>query len=587
MTARTRDLRFQRDKQHRRRRRRTAVTARGMFRLVGKAVRVRALAVVLAVLVGVGIGAGPALGATFTEGIASSETVGTLPVGCGHGGSPACPAISATINWGDGSAPSAGTAHPAGCQEVHGIWLCTLDIVGTHLYPEEGTFQGTFTCSYADDGTPVSETEVFTADVADAPLVTGTGKLNIVGFQGVPFPVGGGALATFADENPFATAADFTATIDWGDGSHATAGVVLPAPDGGFEVDGSHVYAFPGAETITVNVADVGGSTLPPVTTTAQLLSQPPVPTTTITLNPAAPTGANNWYRSSVHATVSAADTGVAVTATRCALDPPNPPPSFDALPAGPCAFGGAGADVIADGSHDLYAASVNAAGEVTNVTHAAFRIDQTAPTIACPTLEPVLAVGTLGASLTATVTDAVSGPASPVVSAAAEVSTWGPKTATFTGSDNAGNTASITCPYFVTPPLLQPLPTLTYTDSAHRTFTTFSEMTVHHVATGAVIQVICHGHGCPFARRTANALIARRPNCKRLRCNRQGQPGTVDLTELLRRASLAAGSRLRVTVTKPNTIGRGFQLTIRSKRNPTLTAACLAPGPSLRTTNC
>ena len=49
-------------------------------------------------------------------------------------------------------------------------------------------------------------------------------------------------VATFTDANPNATASDFTATIDWGDGT-STSGTVVAQSGGSFAVDGTHTYA--------------------------------------------------------------------------------------------------------------------------------------------------------------------------------------------------------------------------------------------------------------------------------------------------------------------------------------------------------
>src|SRR5262249_48691218 len=51
-----------------------------------------------------------------------------------------------------------------------------------------------------------------------------------------------GIVASFIDANPNATASDFTATIDWGDGT-STTGTIVAQTGGGFAVDGAHTYA--------------------------------------------------------------------------------------------------------------------------------------------------------------------------------------------------------------------------------------------------------------------------------------------------------------------------------------------------------
>jgi len=69
-----------------------------------------------------------------------------------------------------------------------------------------------------------------------------------------------GAVATFEDDNPAATPADFTATIDWGDGSPTTAGTI-GSSSGAFVVIGQHTYADEGSFTVTVTIADVAPGT--------------------------------------------------------------------------------------------------------------------------------------------------------------------------------------------------------------------------------------------------------------------------------------------------------------------------------------
>jgi hypothetical protein len=69
-----------------------------------------------------------------------------------------------------------------------------------------------------------------------------------------------GTVATFTSTAPMPTAADFTATIDWGDGSPSTTGTILAAPTG-FIVVGSHT--FEAANTlvpVTVSIAETDGA---------------------------------------------------------------------------------------------------------------------------------------------------------------------------------------------------------------------------------------------------------------------------------------------------------------------------------------
>jgi len=77
---------------------------------------------------------------------------------------------------------------------------------------------------------------------------------------------------------------------------------------------------------------------------------------------------------------------------------------------------------------------------------------DATPPKLTCASAAPAFAVGVAGKRVSATVSDALSGPASATASAPADTSTAGHRTATVTGSDVAGNTSSVSCPYEVSP---------------------------------------------------------------------------------------------------------------------------------------
>ena len=70
----------------------------------------------------------------------------------------------------------------------------------------------------------------------------------------------GSASFNFTDANPTATTADFSVSIDWGDGSPSTTGSVT-LNSGTFTVTGSHLYTEEGSYTVKVTVSDDGGST--------------------------------------------------------------------------------------------------------------------------------------------------------------------------------------------------------------------------------------------------------------------------------------------------------------------------------------
>ncbi len=76
-------------------------------------------------------------------------------------------------------------------------------------------------------------------------------------------------LYHFLSPNPADTAANFNASVDWGDGSPVNSALdgtgtvsVVPGANGGFDVLGSHLYADEANYTVAVNVTDLGGGTV-------------------------------------------------------------------------------------------------------------------------------------------------------------------------------------------------------------------------------------------------------------------------------------------------------------------------------------
>ena len=105
----------------------------------------------------------------------------------------------ATIDWGDGTPLTTGVVGNDG------------ETTGTHTYRTAGVYHG-FMHYTNSDGFP--DQRPFDIKVSDAP-VTGA-PTTVTAVAGTPF---NGQVASFTDGNPLATAADFTATISWGDGT--------------------------------------------------------------------------------------------------------------------------------------------------------------------------------------------------------------------------------------------------------------------------------------------------------------------------------------------------------------------------------
>lgn len=69
-----------------------------------------------------------------------------------------------------------------------------------------------------------------------------------------------GTVATFTDSGDNAQAADFSATIDWGDGNKSSGNIVATG-SGTFAVSGDHTYLDEGQFTLRVQIADRSGDT--------------------------------------------------------------------------------------------------------------------------------------------------------------------------------------------------------------------------------------------------------------------------------------------------------------------------------------
>jgi hypothetical protein len=290
-----------------------------------------------------------------------------------------------------------------------------------------------------------------------------------------------------------------------------------------------------------------------------------------------------------VHATTSASG----AKKTNCVLDPSIALTVFDQLQ-DPCPFTGKGGDITGDGSHTLYAASTDAAGDKELPISVSVQIDMTPPTVTCNNPAPTFALGAAGV-VTATVADDTSGPLRPTTSTRADTSATGKQTALMIGADNAGNATTVACPYTVLPATFKPAPELKWAFAlrrpatkpagrgrrASKPVTYVRQLVVTGAPAGAVVTVTCHGKGCPLTS----------AKCRPGRCNvaKGGRTGTrsFDLVPLFSHSALASGVRLAVTVTKPSTIGRIWLLTIGAGKASSHRIACLEPGSSVPRTSC
>lgn len=213
---------------------------------------------------------------------------------------------SAKIDWGDGTDASEGTINDLGlANPVYDAGT----ISGHHTYAQPGTYKIVVTITEnGQDGDGKTATVTSQATVVDPSPVPGP-ALDVTEAAGFAFTHD--RLATFTVGPPGASADSFKAKIDWGDGTDASAGEVVPAawqpfvlPPGlgpiftdaaalgandvslirdpasftslptRFNVNGGHTYAQPGTYTITITITDNAGHSAV-ATATANVVAGP------------------------------------------------------------------------------------------------------------------------------------------------------------------------------------------------------------------------------------------------------------------------------------------------------------------------
>jgi hypothetical protein len=161
--------------------------------------------------------------------------------------------FTATINWGDG-ATSNGTPD----YTISG-GNGTFAIDGTHTFGEEGGY--TIAIAAGATNVPGGQTQDAMV-VAAVPPTTSPATIQVTELStdvSSPNDSFAGAVATFSDGGTKATAGNYTAVIDWGDG-FADSGSITSDGRGHFSVNGQHGYAEEGTGSypITVYLRDEG-----------------------------------------------------------------------------------------------------------------------------------------------------------------------------------------------------------------------------------------------------------------------------------------------------------------------------------------
>lgn len=174
-----------------------------------------------------------------TVGASTLLTLGTVDL-------PTGPAYKVWVFWGDKEV-SAGALTRTTRSGT------TFTVTGTHAYAAAGAYKPQFRVTA--DGKTVLTVDT-TAAVGDARFYAGRAAERVVAGRAFALPV-----ATIRTLNPAGgQASDYTATIDWGDGTKSPATVRKTAA-GLLEVVGEHTFAAPARRTVTVVIRSKGGTT--------------------------------------------------------------------------------------------------------------------------------------------------------------------------------------------------------------------------------------------------------------------------------------------------------------------------------------
>lgn len=160
----------------------------------------------------------------------------------------------ATVTFAIGSGPNAGASGTCTFSDSSADPSCVTGSDGEVLFTySDGGGVGTDTidASVTLDSTTehATATETWTSSSTKTVTLTGTA---VSATEGNSFS---GQTASFTDTNSSSTASEYSATIDWGDGT-TTSGTVSGPTGGPYAVDGVHTYADEGSKTVTTSITD-------------------------------------------------------------------------------------------------------------------------------------------------------------------------------------------------------------------------------------------------------------------------------------------------------------------------------------------
>jgi virginiamycin B lyase len=160
------------------------------------------------------------------------------------------------------------------------------------------------------------------------------------------------------------------------------------------------------------------------------------------------------------------------------------------------------------------------------------------------------------------------------------------------TATNVAGSASAVSGPSAVIAPAPPPPPprveaSMTWTFGWTRKYSVVESLIVHGVPKGGHVEVVCHGHGCPFSHHHSATVASHHhqachgSKCKKAKPKPKPQGPEVILTDLFKGRHLRVGTSISISVVKAGWVGKSFVFTTRSNRTPLEQTACLAPGSS------
>ena len=167
---------------------------------------------------------------------------------------------------------------------------------------------------------------------------------------------------------------------------------------------------------------------------------------------------------------------------------------------------------------------------------------------------------------------------------AAIDTASIGDKTFSVDAVDGAGNATTVSHAYrVVAPPVAAPRPaappgrinvTIAFDGTRGAKSSTFTLLQVKGAPSGATVDAVCRGKGCPKTKGKAARLTKR------------NAPSTLSLKPWLKKP-LRAGTVLRVTVTRPGSFGMVKTFKVRANQRPAITTSCLQPNSKTSRASC